>query len=56
MKQNINSHENFEGIEVLICNRYKIKFLLHKLPSCSCQRRRFCWTRFLCDSSVCIYL
>ena len=32
VKQNINSHGNFEEIDELMCNSYKIKFLLHKLP------------------------
>jgi len=32
VKQNINSHENYEGIDNFICNSYKIKSLLHKLP------------------------
>ena len=32
VKQNTNSQENFEGINALMCNSYKIKSLLHKLP------------------------
>ena len=30
--QNINSHSNFEGIDELMRNSFKIKSLLHKLP------------------------
>ena len=30
--QNIISHGNFEGIDELMCNSFKIKSLLHKLP------------------------
>ena len=29
---NINSHSKFEGIDELMCNSFKIKSLLHKLP------------------------
>ena len=32
MKQNINSHEYFEVIDELKCNKHKSKSLLHKLP------------------------
>jgi len=43
VKQNINSHGNFEGIGELMCNSYKIKSLLHKLPlACSWKRWHFC--------------
>jgi len=31
VKQNINSHEKFEGIKYLMCNSYKIKSLLQNL-------------------------
>ena len=30
--QNINSQSDFEGIDELMCNSFKIKSLLHKLP------------------------
>jgi len=30
--QNISSHSNFEGIDELMCNSFKIKSLLHELP------------------------
>ena len=30
--QNISSHSNFEVIDELVCNSFKIKSLLHKLP------------------------
>ena len=30
--QNINSHSKFEGIDELMCNSFKTKSLLHKLP------------------------
>jgi len=30
--QNIISHANLEGIDELMCNSFKIKSLLHKLP------------------------
>jgi len=32
VKQTINSHHNFEGIDELMCNSFKIISLLHKLP------------------------
>ena len=32
VKQNIISHGNFEGIDELMCNSFKIKSLLHILP------------------------
>jgi len=32
VKQNLISHGNFEGIDELMCNSFKIKSLLHKLP------------------------
>ena len=32
VQQNITSHGNFEGIDELMCNSFKIKSLLHKLP------------------------
>jgi len=32
VKQHTNSHDNFEGIDDLMCNSYKIISLLHKLP------------------------
>jgi len=32
VKQIIISQSNFEGIDELMCNRFKIKSLLHKLP------------------------
>jgi len=32
VKQNINVHENFEGIDDLMCLSYKIQSLLDKLP------------------------
>jgi len=32
VKENINSHGNFEGINELRCNSFKIKSLLRKLP------------------------
>ena len=32
MQQDIISHGNFEGIDELMCNSFKIKSLLHKLP------------------------
>jgi len=32
VKQNINSHGNFGGTDELMCNSFKIKSLLHKLP------------------------
>jgi len=31
VQQNITSHGNFEGIDELMCNSFKIKSLLHKL-------------------------
>jgi len=32
LKQNLISHGNFEGIDELMCNSFKIKYLLRKLP------------------------
>ena len=32
VKQNINSHEKFEGTDDFMCNSYKIISLLHQLP------------------------
>jgi len=32
VKQNINFHGNFEETDELMCNSFKIKSLLHKLP------------------------
>ena len=32
MKQNINFHGTFEETDELMCNSFKIKSLLHKLP------------------------
>jgi len=32
VKHNIDSHGNFDGINDLICNSYKIKSVLHELP------------------------
>ena len=56
--QNINSHSNFEGIDELICNSFKIKSLLHKLPLNRAAGKDgiFAEHIFYADSSVCNHL
>jgi len=56
--QNINSHSNFEGIGELMCNSFKIKSLLHKLPLNRAAGKDgiFAEHIFYADSSVCNHL
>ena len=56
--QNIISHGNFEGIDELMCNSYKIKSLLHKLPLNRAAGKDgiFAEHIFYADSSVCNHL
>ena len=58
VKQNINSHGNFERIDDWMCNSYKIKYLLHKLILERATGRGgiFAEHIFYADSSVCDYL
>jgi len=60
VKQNINSHGNFGRIDDLlrICNSYKIKSLLHKIPldHVAGNDGIFAEHIFYADSSVCDYL
>ena len=56
--QNIISRGNFEGIDELICNSFKIKSLLHKLPLNRAAGKDgiFAEHIFYADSSVCNHL
>jgi len=56
--QKIISHGNFEGIDELMCNSYKIKSLLHKLPlnRAAGENGIFAEHIFCVDSSVCNHL
>jgi len=56
--QNIISHGNFEGIDELMCNSFKIKSLLHKLPLNGAAGKDdiFAEHIFYADSSVCNHL
>ena len=56
--QNIISHVNFEGIDELMCNSFKIKSLLHKLPlNCAAGKDVIFAEHILyADSSVCNHL
>ena len=55
---NIISHANFEGIGDLMCNSFKIKSLLHKLPLTRAAGKDgfFAEHIFYADSSVCNHL
>jgi len=57
VKQIINSHSNFEGIDELMCNSFKIKSL-HKLPLDRTAGKDgiFAEHFFYADSSVCNHL
>ena len=56
--QNIISQGNFEGIDELMCNSFKIKSLLHKLPLNRAAGKDgiFAEHIFYTDSSVCNHL
>ena len=56
--ENIISHSNFEGIDELMCNSFKIKSLLHKLPLNRTAGKDgiFAEHIFYADSSVCNHL
>ena len=56
--ESIISHGNFEGIDELMCNSFKIKSLLHKLPlnRASGKDGIFAEHIFYADSSVCNHL
>ena len=56
--QNVISHDNFEGIDELMCNSFKIKSLLHKLPLNRAAGKDGIFTEhiFYVDSSVCNHL
>jgi len=58
VKQNINSHGNFVGIDELMCNSFKIKSMLHKLPLDGVAGKGdiFAEHIFYADSSVCSHL
>jgi len=57
-KQYIFSHGNFEGIDELMCNSFKIKSLLYKLPldRAASKDGIFAEHIFCADSSVCNHL
>ena len=54
----VNSHSNFEGVDELMCNSFKIKSLLHKLPLNRAAGKDgiFAEHIFYADSSVCNHL
>ena len=58
VKQNINWHENFEGIDGLMCYSYKMKSLFHKLPLNRATGKHgiFAEHSFYTDSSASNYL
>ena len=58
VQQNITSNGNFEGIDELICNSFKTKSLLHKLPLHRTAGKDgiFAEHIFYADSSVCNHL
>jgi len=58
VQQNIISHGNFAGIDVLMCNSSIIKSLLHKLPlnRAACKYGIFAEHNLYADSSVCKHL
>jgi len=58
MHQNIISHGNFEGIDELMCNSFKIKSLLHKPPLSRAAGKDVIFAEhiFYADSSVCNHL
>ena len=56
--RNINSHSNFEEIDELMCNSFKIKSLLHKLPLNRAAGKDGIFAEHIsyADSSVCNHL
>jgi len=56
--QNLISHGNFEGIVELMCNSFKIKSLLHKLPLDRAAGKDGIFAEHIlyADSSVCSHL
>jgi len=58
VKQNIIPHGNFVGIDELMCNSFKIKSLLYKLPLDHAAGKDdiFAEHIFYADSSVCNHL
>ena len=56
--QNIISNGHFEGIDMLMCNSFKIKYMLHKLPlNCAAGKDDiFAEHIFYADSNVCNHL
>jgi len=55
MKQYIFSLGNFEGIDELMCNRFKIKSLIYK-PPFDCAAGKVAEHILCADSSVCNHL
>ena len=58
VNQNIISHSNFEGIDELMCNSFKIKSLLHKQPLNRAAGKDGIFAEHIsyADSSVCNHL
>ena len=58
MHKNINTHSNFEGFDELMCNSFKIKSLLHKLPLNHAAGKDGIFAEYIsyADSSVCNHL